>query len=250
MIGISKERLNHQSRQVSASTVPKLPKLGKMIFARGPREPKATASSTHTLAGAMGSRTKVLTGKGVMEKARKEARQQSLLRSRRSVLATPTHKLAAHATRLSVGPPSLVYAYQHPEYQHSDAPEYRERAIKPAKTAVPESSRVRPSPSALKSTEEKERRLKAFTNPRPLAPASSGSDQKAHNNPPSSPPSTPSDSDSPKLRHAQDSSAMSPPTHKIPRIKSASSPEKEIRPRMRTRAPVDCFIPAKRRRLA
>jgi len=59
------------------------------IFSRDP-------DSSHLLFGS-GSRTNTKTGKGILLKAKREARENSLFSARRNVLSTPTHLLATRA---------------------------------------------------------------------------------------------------------------------------------------------------------
>lgn len=55
-----------------------------------------------------GSRTKMSSGKGLLDRAKREAREASLFSARRSVLSTPTHRLAenvAHGRVVKPGTP-------------------------------------------------------------------------------------------------------------------------------------------------
>ena len=69
---------------VKKSTAPR-----PTIFSRDP-------DSSHLLFGS-GSRTNTKTGKGILLKAKREARENSLFSARRNVLSTPTHLLANRA---------------------------------------------------------------------------------------------------------------------------------------------------------
>lgn len=110
-----------------------------------------------------GSKTKTLTAKGVLNKARREAEDMNRFRSHSS-LSVPTHQLNRNATQVREAPKYLVEEFRKP----SPPKPYDPTAPKPT-LFVPPKRRVevkdvrRPSDNA--TFEERERRLRALTNP-------------------------------------------------------------------------------------
>lgn len=64
--------------------------------------------NTSVLSFGSGSRTKMSTGKGMLNRAKREAREASLFSARRSILSTPTHRLAENVTHGRVVGPSTT----------------------------------------------------------------------------------------------------------------------------------------------
>ena len=239
---ISSERRRHQSRQVAASTVPPLPKMGAMKLIKTPRKKKAVSVSHRpNLCFNAGSKTKVLTGKGVVDKARREAKEQSLFRCR-SILAVPTHKLNDSASQIQKAPKGLLYDYQHPA-----APKPLDPTMKPTPIFAPKRKReepTKPAASGQMSLEEKERRLKALTTPKKeTAPAPSPAKKPHSANPSTAPSATSSPQNTPIL-----SSATS--TNVAPSQPLQKAPVRRAPPPTRSKAPVNPFMPSKRRKLS
>ena len=244
LLGITSERLKHQSRQVAASTVPPLPKMGAMKLIKTPRKlTKVVVDRRPTkLTFSAGSKTKVLTGKGVLDKARREAKEQSRF-GYRSILAVPTHKLNNSASRVQRAPKALVFDYQHPT-----APKPLDPTVKPPPIFAPKRKREEPTKSAASSQmslEEKERRLKALTTTRKdTTPARSPATQARSDFNSSTAPPTKS--------RTQNASTLSSetPANKVPR--SQQLPQANVRrvpPPTRAKADANPFMPIKRRRL-
>lgn len=265
--GIKTEQAKHTIKHVHPSTVPKLPKMGGMIYAtslphfkkpKKPPPPKPTTLSFNA-----GSRTKTLTGAGVMNKARREAKQLSLFSAKNSKLAKPTHELSDKAVGVLHAPESIVYDYRHPVPSKAVDPTVKQPTIFVPKRKIVSN----PATSNGMSVEERERRLKAFTNPGSVRTSSSSTSSS-----PSSPttpakPLKPSeaktssttDSLSSTTSRPQNTSVMSPQStntaypasaYRVPRLKSISPESKDRKPMIKKRAPVDPFMPAKRRKIA
>lgn len=242
--GISSERLKHQSRQVAASTVPPLPKMGAMKLIKTPRKKKIVfVDHRPKLSFNAGSKTKILTGRGVVDKARREAKEQSLFGCR-SVLAVPTHKLNVSSSQVQRAPKGLVFDYQYPA-----APKPLDPTVKPTPIFAPKRKREEPIKSMAScqmSLEEKERRLKALTNPRKdtttaaLPATQPRSDFKSSTAPPTT-------------SRTQNTSISSSTTPSNTVARSQLLPKAVVRrvpPPTRTKPPVNPFMPIKRRKLS
>lgn len=243
LLGITSERLKHQSRQVAASTVPPLPKMGAMKLVKTPRKKLVVDRRPTKLTFSAGSKTKVLTGKGVLDKARREAKEQSRF-GYRSILAVPTHKLNNSASQVQRAPKAFVFDYQHPT-----APKPLDPTVKPPPIFAPKRKREEPAKSAASSQmnlEEKERRLKALTSTRKdTTPARSPATQPRSDFNSSTAPPTKS--------RPQNTSILSSttPTNKVAR--SEKLPQANVRrvpPPTRAKADVNPFMPIKRRKLS
>ncbi len=264
--GIKTEQAKHTIKHVHPSTVPKLPKMGGMIYAtslphfkkpKKPPPPKPTSLNFGA-----GSRTKTLTGAGVMNKARREAKQLSLFSAKNSKLAKPTHELSNKAVGVQHAPESIVNEYRRPVVPKAVDPTVKKPTIFVPKRKIVNNA----STSNGTSVEEREGQLKDFTNPG-IARASSLSTSS----PPSStaPPNPPkaaetqlfatTDSSSSITSCPQNTSVMSPQStntaypasaYRVPRLKSISPESKDRKPMIKKRAPVDPFMPAKRRKIA
>lgn len=268
--GIKTEQAKHTIKHVHPSTVPKLPKMGGMIYAtslphfkkpKKPPPPKPTALNF-----AAGSRTKTLTGAGVMNKARREAKQLSLCISKSSKLAKPTHELMNRAAGVYYAPDNFVDDYRRPVVPKAVDPTVKQSTIFVPKRKIVNNA----SATNGMSIEEKERRLKAFTNP-----GSARASSPSTSSPPSSPlpsiapPNLPEAAEtqlsattdtSPSIASGpQNTSVMSPQStntaypasaYRVPRLKSISPEIQERKPMIKKRAPVDPFMPVKRRKVA
>ena len=163
MEGIKNERAKHTSRVVDPKTVPRLPRMSGMRVEPGTRVPSSrgqTGGNPSVLTFASGSKTKTLTGKGVIAKARREAKELSLFSARKSLLTTPTHQLSGKATQIRHVPQGMLE--DHRRFPVSANPQTDPKPttiIAPRKRKA--SSEIVP-PTAM-SNEERERRLKAFT---------------------------------------------------------------------------------------
>lgn len=165
---------------------PKIPKLDGMQYAHAAeynqyKKPAKTVRPTsQVLHLTNGSKTKVLTGKGVMDKARREAQDMSRFRSQ-NVLAIPTHKLNNIASRVPQAPQWKV-----DEVRNAPPPKPTDHTIPKPGMFVPPKRRIVDSKdthrgAGVMTTEERERRLLALTRPQsaaktaPITPASTAS---------------------------------------------------------------------------
>lgn len=266
--GLKSEQAKHTTKQGDASTLPKLPKMGGMIYAtslpqwkKQKKAPPPPPKPSQLNFGA-GSRTKTLTGAGVISKARKEAQQLSMFSHKNSKLAMPTHKLSNKALGVQHAPKSTVYDYKHPAGSKAVDP-----TVKQPTMFVPKRKVVNNPPASNGLTvEERERRLKTFTNPKGVPTSSSSvpshsSTTTFANTTKLSETHVPSTTESlpPTTLRLQNMSVMSPqstntsypnPTYRAPRLKSISPEGKDRKPMVKKRAPVDPFMPAKRRKIA
>lgn len=248
LLGITSERLKHQSKHVHPSTVPPLPKMGAMKLIKTPRKKKIVfVDHRPKLSFNAGSKTKVLTARGVMDKARREAKEQSLFYSGRSVLAVPTHKLKGSKSQIQTAPKGLVDDHQH-QHRFQSRPEPIDPTVKPPPIFAPKRKREEPAESSapyLMSLEEKERRLKALTTSRKdTAAASSPAAQSRSDSNSSTAPRV--------ISHPQKTSILSSatPTSKVTRSQQLPPANpRRVPPPTRTKAPVNPFMPAKRRKL-
>lgn len=237
MQGIQSERAKHTSKVVDSKTVPRLPRMGGMRVEGGRTRTTANKSGNPALLTfGSGSRTKTLTGKDVLEKARREAREMSLFSAKKSILAVPTHKLQGKASQVRTAPHGLLEEHKKPSQ-----PSYINSSAKPTTIFAPRKRTAENNPSVPggMTAEERESRLKAFTAPKgstkPLSPPTS----RPQNMSTMSPPPRMSSPAYPKVAYV------------VPRMKAQSSPEgKGPGPPGKIKAPVDPFMPAKRRKLA
>ncbi|MCJ1254190.1 hypothetical protein MMC24_002004 [Lignoscripta atroalba] len=235
MDGIKNERAKHTSKVVDPKTVPRLPRMGGMRVEGGRiRTTQSSPGNPAILSFTSGSKTKTLTGKGVLEKARREARELSLFSASKSLLSTPTHKLNGKATQIRNAPRGLVDEHRKPA-----APSYSDTSARPTTIFAPRKRSVAgnpPAPASI-SVEERENRLKAFTSPS-TTNVSSSFTSRPQNTSVMSPPSRSSNPAYPN------------PSYKAPRLKPPNPDAKGTRPPAKTKAPVDPFMPAKRRKVA
>ncbi|KAL8808497.1 MAG: hypothetical protein Q9182_000048 [Xanthomendoza sp. 2 TL-2023] len=281
-------KMQHQSRVMEG--VPHIPKLDGMQFAHAAeynrvKKPKIKRDTRPLRTTArFGAQTgKMLTGRGVMDKVRREAMERI---QRDRVMSTPTHQLSGFASPVLVAPRHMVEQYQKPS-----PPKPLDPTIpKPAKFEPPRRKVESQPRTAATTREEGEDRLRAITNPgnaakaaRPANSTAISTEAATTNSLTASSPSlirkpasytirpqilTPSTSLSTGLQHkAEDlptapcleatdvrssgspnSITGSPRRINVPRLKTAS-PE-SLTPRLqKKKAPVDIFIPAKKRRL-
>ncbi|KAL8941679.1 MAG: hypothetical protein Q9216_002092 [Gyalolechia sp. 2 TL-2023] len=156
--------------------VPHIPKLDGMQYAHCADYNKAeykrkkkistkrpTITTTSVLKFDAGSKTKVLTGKGVLDKARREARDMDRFKAQ-SPLSVPTHKLSSGATQVREAPKYLVEEFRKPP-----PPKPYDPTVPKPTLFVPPKRRVEKKDahrsSGIATIEERERRLRALTNP-------------------------------------------------------------------------------------
>ncbi|KZF24529.1 hypothetical protein L228DRAFT_281593 [Xylona heveae TC161] len=246
--GLKSEKAKHTSRVVDPSSVPRLPRDRGMRVEGGRAKGPGTVRTGNQslLSFGTGSRTKTNTGKSVMEKARREAREMSLFSVRKSVLATPTHRLSDKATQVRHVPRGMLDEHRRPTTPRYNDPSTASDA-KPAMIYAPRRGSVARSGASAGGTgmtsEERERRLRAVAQGKPIESSGppSGSVISASNVKPSSAlgnTTRPSDS-----RPTFPSSA-----YKAPPIRPPPRPQGE--PIERKRPSVNPFMPAKKRRPA
>ena len=236
--GVKEARAAREVQWKPNEELPRQPKVGGMIFAREPKQKKRPPPRpmADVLRFGAGSRTKVLTGKGAVDKAKREARERAHLRPGGGNLSTPSHLLKIGVVTkapLSMRPPKSSPIAQRP---------IPSAAAKRAETAVAALGQpTRPlntkGPSPL-STEEKERRLRELTKRR---------DATAQRNPSSSPPLDYSD---PAIVTPN---SLPPP--RVPTLATSqehmASPEPKLQqPKIKKRAAADPLMPVKRRKIS
>ena len=255
MDGLKSERAKHTSRVVDPRTVPRLPRMGGMRIEGG--RSRVTSSPSSALASGPGSRNKPITGKGVLEKARREAREMSLFSARKTLLATPTHKLNDNASQIRNAPQGLLDEHKRPA-----APTYINHVPKAPIIFAPRrkpAAAQSPDASAVSiANAERERRLKAFT-----------TGAKRDNAGSHIGPSTSSSSSSSTLRPQNTSTFNAPAArsnatpnretsfpsaaYKVPRLKATPTPDRRgaiPSDSKDKKAAVDPFMPVKKRKVA
>ncbi|KAI9811988.1 MAG: hypothetical protein M1827_004880 [Pycnora praestabilis] len=213
---IDAKSAKHTSRIIDASSVPRLPR-DRGMRTTHPKQPSNPALLSFT----SGSKTKLRSGKDVLNKARREAREMSLFSAKKSILATPTHRLNSGASQVQAAPRGLVEGHRKPP-----PPVFGPTDVKPATVFAPRrsSSMVHTTQSVRENTDvERERRLKAFTNPS----SSVGTERDRSGNPisSSSAPSTTTNRSqtTPTFSVSLINSEAYPPNLKSSDIKSATS---------------------------
>ena len=162
------------------------------------------------------------------------------------------------------------------EHRKAAVPTVLDPSVKPAVIFTPKKKRVRPDETAQPvglTTEDREQRLKAFTNPSSANKATSnlGASTSPKTNSATSPSDQKAEASSPtasKLAilpasNVQATPRLSPPLkrkdgaspplgHAVPRANTSSPSNGGVRPPMimKKKAPVDVFMPAKRRKIA
>ncbi|MCJ1404755.1 hypothetical protein MMC11_007981 [Xylographa trunciseda] len=236
MEGIKNEKAKHTSKVVDPRTVPKLPRMGGMRVEGG--RSKAGPSSSGNLSSlrfTSGSKTKVLTGSGVIAKVRREGKEMSLFSSKNSHLTTPTHKLSAKATQIRKIPQGLLEDHRRPAAPLPMNPNLNSTTIIAPRRRNTASD---VSPSNGSTFEEREKRLRALTSSAPVADLSTMNTARPQNTSVMSPPPR-------NTNTAYPSSA-----YVAPRVKPLTPDCAGYRPLSKVKAPVDPFMPAKRRKIA
>ena len=231
MEGIKSERAKHTSKVIDSRTAPRLPRGGRV------RAGQNHTGNTAVLSFASGSKTKILTGKGVLDKARREARELSLFSARNGRLGTPTHKLNNKATQIHHVPRGLLEEHRRPP-----PPEYVIPGPKPTTIIAPRKRTLTAGTGAAVgvTNEEREKRLRAFT-----TPGNNRQDPIAASFSSSQPQNTSISSAS-----AQNNDQIPPQiSYSAPRPRISSPSKLGLRP-VKAKAPVDPFMPAKRRRIS
>ena len=125
-----------------------------------------------------GSRTKMVTGKDVVARAKREARERSQALNSNSILAQPTHKLNQRATIIRTAPTGLVQQHQTTKstptqtVKSTSVQTIKSTSIQPTKSASVQATKSAPVQDIKKSIEtddtprkvtqkEREARLKA-----------------------------------------------------------------------------------------
>ncbi|MCJ1393995.1 hypothetical protein MMC18_006872 [Xylographa bjoerkii] len=235
MEGIKNEKAKHTSKIVDPRTVPKLPRMGGMRVERGRSKADPSSSGNlSTLRFTSGSKTKVLTGSGVMAKVRREGKEMSLFSSRNSHLTTPTHKLSTKATQIHNAPRGLVDDHRRPA-----APLAMDPSSKSTTIFAPRRRNITgeaSSPNGM-TFEEREKRLRALTGSRPITETPPVGTSKPQNTSVMSPPPG-------STNLAYPSSA-----YVAPRAKPLTVESSGHRLLAKVKAPVDPFMPVKRRKI-
>lgn len=226
---IKMHRSVHTSKQVDAKTVPKLPQIGGMQYVKylknfdgedyqtRKRRNVGLVQTQSKLSFGAGSRTKAKTGPQMLNKARKEAREQKLLRSS---LAIPTHKLQKQASQIRQVPYSIAADHMRPA-----VPQPIDPTIKPAEVSV-----------------LKRKRVVAEEQPTRSKPSTSNDEE-----PPIKKPKVV------KAGAASSGEAEIQTMRLLASINKTSQPQplnqagKPVRPPMKAKRPVSIFIPAKKR---
>ncbi|KAL8836231.1 MAG: hypothetical protein Q9170_003008 [Blastenia crenularia] len=157
-----------ERRIIFQEGTPHIPKRGGIQYAQAvaykhvkklPNKYKLPTSVTSFTAG---KKTKVLTGKGVMEKARREAQDLSRRRAQNS-MTVPTHKLSSVASPVREAPKHMVESFRKPSPPKPlDPTTPKAEMFKPPKRR--EERKGENHGSSAMSIEERERRLRALTN--------------------------------------------------------------------------------------
>lgn len=112
MLGIKKQKETMVSKVVDLRTLPKVPRDPRMLANNGgvPLGKKSGVARLppSSLSWGGGSKTKMKDGKGVMNRARREAREISM----RSKLVTPTSQLVGNKRQIQKAPAGMVNEYR------------------------------------------------------------------------------------------------------------------------------------------
>ena len=226
---IKLHRSAHTSKQVAATTVPKLPAMGGMKLVKylkdfhgedyQPRKHRhvGLVKPQSKLTFGAGSRMKAKTGPEMLNKARKEAREQKNLRGH---LGIPTHNLQKQASRIRQVPYSMAADYIKPAVPQPIDPTVKraEVFVPKRKREVAEEESARSKPSSVNDEAPPNKKPK-------IATASSASSEEA-------------EIQSMRLR-AQVS--------KAPQLQLLNQVGKPVRPPMKAKRPVNIFLPTKKR---
>ncbi|KAL9582566.1 MAG: hypothetical protein Q9212_003227 [Teloschistes hypoglaucus] len=155
----------------------KIPKMDGMQFAhiadynKVKKIPKDTRPTSVVLRLNAGSNTRVLTGKGVVKKSEREARELTHFTSN-THLSIPTHQLKEAASKVLALPPGLV-----DDFRRAAIPKPMDPTVPKPAMFVPPTRRIERNPvpnvvpPGMMTTEERERRLRALTTPGRVASA-------------------------------------------------------------------------------
>ncbi|KAI4192501.1 MAG: hypothetical protein LQ346_004273 [Caloplaca aetnensis] len=159
------------SRQIRIMEgIPKIPKLDGMQFAhaaeynRIKKPPKLVKPPTSVIRFTGGSKTKTLTGKGVMDKARREAQEMSRFR-KTNVMATPTHMLSGLSRFVPPTPPKDNFETP-TRINRPPPPKKHVEFFMPGPRKPPVGSAEAERIATAAKVEERERRLSTLINPR------------------------------------------------------------------------------------
>ncbi|KAI9835318.1 MAG: hypothetical protein M1819_002462 [Sarea resinae] len=282
--GIKSEKAKHTSRMVDPISDANLPRLPRSRGMRAPPSRHQTTPSSSSLSFGSGSRTKTTTGKSVIAKAKREAKEMSLFSMSKSILATPTHRLNDRASQVRSAPRGLLDEHKRPQNpQYMDAPSPVPQRIMAPRRNNPPPTTASAAGDGTPSMAEREARLRALTNPSTTTAAKHGNSPPASASASASP-SSRSTARGPQTRKAQDTSCFSPspspptsriareyepnnrspaPNYRAPLIKPPSSshssskpltsgpprPSQGLGPMPRKRPAVDVFMPVKKRRV-
>lgn len=270
---IKMHRSEHTSKQVAATTVPKLPAMGGMKVVKylkdfygedyQPRKHRhvGLVKPPTKLTFGAGSRIKAKTGPEMLNKARKEAREQKSLRGH---LGIPTHKLQKQASQIRQVPYSMAADYIKPT-----VPQPIDPTIKPTEVFVPKRKRViteaepaRSKPSSVNDEALPNKRLRIAT---ASSKPSNVNDEASSNKKlkiatASSKPSSVNDeaplNKNPKIATASSASSEEAEIHptrlraqvsKAPQPQPLNQSGKPVRPPMKAKRPVNIFLPTKKR---
>lgn len=149
--GVKDARAAREVQWKPNEELPRQPKVGKMVSEPKPKKPPPPPPKTDVLRFGSGSRTKVLTGRGMIDKARREAREMAHFKPGHGNLSVPSHKLRMGIVTKAptkYQPPRPTGVSQRPTASVNAL-----RLDKPIQA-------LGPSPLSL---EEKERRLRELT---------------------------------------------------------------------------------------
>ena len=248
MEGIQQQAKERQTKVVDQRDMPKLPRMSGMRVERTHRGLVRTVNNS-ALNFTSGSKTKTDTAKGVLDRARREAREMGHV-LKKNGLAVPTHQLSNRATQIRHVPKAMVESRMREEFNPS--PQASLKTVTPAQT----------SPTALEAREQRLRAITsgkatpAFSQPRILSAERPALSYSASGIRPMysaprlkirklSPSETKKEADNPipeRLSRTHVSAkAVDPPLMK----------QSPVGPRTAAvrKAPVDIFMPSKRRRV-
>ncbi|KAH8585088.1 RNA polymerase II transcription factor SIII subunit A-domain-containing protein [Bisporella sp. PMI_857] len=158
LAGIKNQKATKVSKVLDLKQLPKLKKESRMVGRDGILTAQKSESGwgrtkdSSSLTWGLGSKTKTTTGKGVMDKARREAKEMSHIKR----LSRPVNKFSQQLGKVQFAPPGLVDEYR--------------RAARPTEQVGPVRilSKIRTNivgklPAAGPSLEDREARLRALT---------------------------------------------------------------------------------------
>ena len=235
MEGIKNEKAKHTSKIVDPRTVPKLPRMGGMRVEGGrSKSGPSTSGNLSSLRFTSGSKTKVLTGSGVIAKVRREGKEMSLFSSKNSHLTTPTHKLSDKATQIRKVPQGLVE-----DHRRSAAPLPTNPSSKSTTIFAPRRRYTSDETSSSRGLtfEDRETRLRALTGCISSTEKTLTATTRPKSISATSPPTMTT------------STSYFSSTYVVPQVKPLTSERAEYRPSAKVKAPADPFMPLKRRKI-